>query len=90
MSPLHAAEHEGVMSRGGMKKNGMPSICFPPRAAGGKKEGTREVQLCVLQLVLDLCPVRQDGRAQVHPIKKMSLQYLHRLLCCLDGWCLVS
>ena len=61
MSPPHAAEHEGVMSRGGMKKNGMPSICITPWAAGGKKEGTREVQLCIQQLVLNLCLVRQDG-----------------------------
>ena len=34
----------------------MPSICIPHRAARGKKEGTREIQLCIQQLVLNLCP----------------------------------
>ena len=57
-SPPHAAEHEGVMSSGGVKKIGMPSICVPPRAAGGKKEGTHEVQLCIQQLVLNMSTSR--------------------------------
>ena len=35
-----------------------PSICIPPQAASGKKEGTREVQLCIQHLVLNMSTSR--------------------------------
>ena len=59
------------MLRGGMKKNGMPIICVPPRAAGGKKEGTREVLLCIQQLVLNMCP-QADSELTPRPVTRLQ------------------
>ena len=61
-SPPHAAEHAGDMSRGGMKKNEVPSICTPPQAAAGKMEGHAKSS-CASNSSFSTCPLEGPTRS---------------------------
>ena len=56
MSPPHAAEHEGVMLSGGLKKIGIPSICIPPGPPAGRRKGNWKCS-CASNSSFSTCPL---------------------------------